>query len=84
MFNTALLFDTSQESWHGLPEPIMCPENITRNSLAVYYLSEPRENTVQRGKALFYPHKDQIDDPEVIELIRKRSSVIEAAKVYGE
>lgn len=84
MFNTALLFDTSQESWHGLPEPIMCPEKITRNSLAVYYLSEPRENTTQRGKALFYPHKDQIDDPEVIELIRKRSSVIEAAKVYGD
>lgn len=84
MFNTAILFDTSQDSWHGLPEPIMCPDKITRNSLAVYYLSEPRENAEQRGKALFYPHKNQIGDPEVIELIRKRSSVIESSKVYGD
>lgn len=37
-FNHAILFDTSQNSWHGLPEPLTCPAGVTRNSLAVYYV----------------------------------------------
>ena len=84
LFNTAVLFDTTQNSWHGLPEPITCPESITRNSLAVYYLCRPREKADERGKAFFAPYKDQIDDPEVLELIKKRSSVSESASVYGD
>jgi len=84
LFNTAVLFDTTQNSWHGLPEPITCPENITRNSLAVYYLCRARQGADERGKALFAPYKDQINDPNVIELIKKRSSVFESASVYGD
>ncbi len=83
-FNRAVLFDTTQHSWHGLPEPILCPEGITRNSLAVYYLCDPRPEAVARGKALFAPYKEQAEDPEVLELIRKRASVTEAASVYGD
>ena len=83
-FNRAVLFDTTQNSWHGLPEPILCPEEIKRNSLAVYYLCDPRSDASERGKALFTPYKDQANDPEILELIRKRSSVTEAASVYGD
>lgn len=83
-FNKAVLFDTTQDSWHGLPEPITCPENITRNSIAVYYLCEPRKDAENRGKALFAPYKEQKDDPEILSLIEKRSQVIEAASVYGD
>ncbi len=53
LFNRAILFDTTQDSWHGLPEPINCPEAVTRNSLAVYYLCDPRATADTRGKALF-------------------------------
>lgn len=63
LFNRAIIFDTTQNSWHGLPEPIKCPAQITRNSLAVYYLCEPRKNTEERGKALFAPHGDQKTTP---------------------
>ena len=83
-FNTAVLFDTTQDSWHGLPDPIACPESITRNSLAVYYLCEPGVKTEARGKALFAPNKDQENNPEILELIKKRSSVAGAADVYGD
>jgi Rps23 Pro-64 3,4-dihydroxylase Tpa1-like proline 4-hydroxylase len=84
LFNRAVLFDTTQNSWHGLPEPISCPPNVTRNSVAVYYLCEPRENRSARGKALFAPYKDQENNPEILELIRKRSEVATAHDVYGD
>jgi Rps23 Pro-64 3,4-dihydroxylase Tpa1-like proline 4-hydroxylase len=83
-FNRAVLFDTTQNSWHGLPEPIECPEDVTRNSLAVYYLCEPRDEAVDRGKALFAPYKEQADDPAVLSLIERRSQVGTAAEVYGD
>lgn len=83
-FNRAVLFDTTQNSWHGLPDEIMCPEGVTRNSLAVYYLCEPRDQADDRGKALFAPYKDQVDDPDVLSLIKRRSDVNLAAGAYGD
>ena len=38
--NTALVFETTEESWHGLPNKIKCPDNIFRKSIAYYYISE--------------------------------------------
>lgn len=81
-FNRAILFDTSQNSWHGLPEPLTCPVGVTRNSLAVYYVCRPRVGAAPRGKALFHPHGEQAHDPAVLELIRLRSQVGSAAAVY--
>jgi hypothetical protein len=84
LFNRAVIFDTTQESWHGLPQPIACPESVTRNSLAVYYLCEPREGVSERGKALFAPTKEQEDDLDVLALIDKRSNVNSARDVYED
>ena len=81
-FNRAVLFDTTQNSWHGLPDPIRCPEGVYRKTLALYYLTPPREGVSDRGKALFAPHDNQKGDPEVMELIKKRASVGTAADVY--
>lgn len=82
LFNRAVIFDTTQNSWHGLPEPIACPDGVTRNSLAIYYLSEPRAAASRRGRALFAPSKEQEGDPEVLDLIRRRSSVRDSKNVY--
>ena len=38
-FTTAIIFKTNENSWHGLPEPICCPEGILRKSIAYYYVS---------------------------------------------
>jgi Rps23 Pro-64 3,4-dihydroxylase Tpa1-like proline 4-hydroxylase len=48
-FNTALIFKTTEKSWHGLPEPIKCPENVYRKTLAFYYLI-PLENNPTKIK----------------------------------
>ncbi len=72
-FNRAVIFDTTGNSWHGLPEPINSPEGVSRNSLAIYYLTDPKPHTSGRKRALFSPYKDQAKDPQVLDLIRRRS-----------
>jgi Rps23 Pro-64 3,4-dihydroxylase Tpa1-like proline 4-hydroxylase len=81
-FNRAVLFDTSQNSWHGLPDEIRCPEEVYRKSLAIYYVSPIRPETQTNDRALFAPNKDQINDPEILELIKKRSSSKTSSGVY--
>ena len=39
IFNRAVMFETSNESYHGHPQPIRCPEDRARQSLALYYYS---------------------------------------------
>ena len=36
-FNRAVLFDTDKTSFHGHPEPLVCPPGRTRRSMALYY-----------------------------------------------
>nr|QDY51902.1 hypothetical protein 1_287 [Mimiviridae sp. ChoanoV1] len=38
-FNRALIFQTNDKSWHGLPDKIKCPDSFYRKSLAYYYIS---------------------------------------------
>lgn len=81
-FNRAVLFDTTQDSWHGLPAPLACPEGQTRRSLAVYYLVPAIEGVDPRGKALFAPTAEQETDVAVLDLIKVRSDVKGAEMVY--
>lgn len=71
-FNRAIIFDT-RGSWHGLPAPLTCPQDVTRNSFAVYYLCEP-STTDSRTRALFAPTAEQKGNADVDKLIRQRSS----------
>jgi Rps23 Pro-64 3,4-dihydroxylase Tpa1-like proline 4-hydroxylase len=81
-FNRAVLFDTTQNSWHGLRGPVNSPDGQNRKSLAVYYLCEPEENTSDRGKALFSPSEDQKNDADVLDLIKLRSGIDTASSVW--
>lgn len=83
-FNRAAIFDTTTNSWHGLPNPLQCPENQFRKSLAIYYLTEPPTSVDDRGKALFAPTAEQKHDKEVLDLIEKRSSIATASSVYSD
>lgn len=83
-FNRAVVFDTSQNSWHGLPEKLQCPEGVFRNSLAVYYLTEPGPQESERSKALFAPYKDQINDINILNLIKQRANVNEVQKLHDD
>lgn len=82
VFNRAVLFDTTQNSWHGLPAPLACPPGETRRSIAVYYLAPAPAATEERGKALFAPTPEQETDADVLELIKRRAEVASASSVY--
>lgn len=59
-WNTAVIFRTSDNSYHGIPDPIMCPEGDYRKSMAIYYVSPPRADACfTRRKAEFFPMPDQ-------------------------
>jgi Rps23 Pro-64 3,4-dihydroxylase Tpa1-like proline 4-hydroxylase len=41
-FNKMVIFSTNDFSNHGHPDPIKCPKNISRKSIALYYFSKGR------------------------------------------
>tara|TARA_B100001093_G_scaffold478856_1_gene507402 strand:+ start:381 stop:1229 length:849 start_codon:yes stop_codon:yes gene_type:complete len=41
-FNNMVIFSTNDFSNHGHPDPIICPDNISRKSIALYYFSKGR------------------------------------------
>lgn len=41
-FNRIVIFNTDDFSYHGLPDPVSCPEDMSRKSLALYYYSNGR------------------------------------------
>jgi len=46
LFNRAVIFTISEDSLHGHPVPLNTPENVNRNSIALYYFTEvnPSDN----------------------------------------
>jgi hypothetical protein len=40
IFNRCVIFNTDEDSYHGLPDPIQCPDDMTRKSIALYYFTE--------------------------------------------
>lgn len=74
-FNRAILFNTTQNSWHGLPEALTCPDNLARRSLATYYVTPINEKAENRKRAFYAPYKDQKDNPELVEFCKKRSGL---------
>lgn len=73
LFNKAVIFDTTQNSWHGFPDKIQCPEGKYRKSIAMYYLTEPHETArPDRKRALYAPSIEQENDPTIMELIQTR------------
>jgi Rps23 Pro-64 3,4-dihydroxylase Tpa1-like proline 4-hydroxylase len=82
IFNNAIVFQTTEESWHGLPEKILCPEGVFRKSLAFYYIS-PQVNKKDdnkfgsdksgyRKKAAFRLRPEDPKDPRVLHLLEIR------------
>jgi len=73
--NCAVLFRTSDVSWHGMPRLLKCPPERGRKSVAVYYMSEPRENVIHRAKATFRPRPGSDEDkPEYLNLCKIRDT----------
>jgi hypothetical protein len=42
VFNRLVIFGTTDFTYHGHPDPLQCPQGMTRKSLALYYFSNGR------------------------------------------
>jgi Rps23 Pro-64 3,4-dihydroxylase Tpa1-like proline 4-hydroxylase len=42
IFNRCVVFSTTDFSYHGHPDPLTCPQGMTRKSLALYYYTNGR------------------------------------------
>jgi hypothetical protein len=62
LFNRVVIFSTTDFTYHGHPDPLQCPETMTRKSLALYYFSNgrPQEEITGEHSTLFRPrHADE-------------------------
>lgn len=46
--NRCVIFSTTSDSYHGMPDPLACPEGRTRRSVALYYYSNGRPEEERR------------------------------------
>lgn len=81
-FNRAVVFDTTQNSWHGMSRKLAVPDNVFRRSLAAYFLTDPPNSVDERERALFAPREDQDGDPKVSDLIKLRADPERFAQAY--
>lgn len=81
-FNRAVIFDTTQNSWHGICQPLIQPSGIYRKSLAVYYLTIPNIDSDPRERALFAARDEQLGDKSIQELINMRADSKNYSSVY--
>ena len=50
VFNRVMVFSTTDFTYHGHPDPLECPEGMTRKSLALYYFSNGRPAEEHSGE----------------------------------
>ncbi len=51
LFNRCVIFNTSDFAYHGHPDPLKCPEGMSRKSMALYYYTSDHS-----GKESVVPH----------------------------
>ena len=65
-FNKMVIFSTTDFSNHGHPDPIDCPRNISRKSIALYYFSQgrPKEEILDKDQKnrTYFKNRDGIRD----------------------
>ena len=65
--NNAAIFRTDKDSNHGFPDPIKCPDNVTRKSIALYYYIEEKSFLPITLKRTKYFHAEWKRRPNVEE-----------------
>ncbi|MDX1641479.1 MAG: 2OG-Fe(II) oxygenase [Balneolaceae bacterium] len=71
-FNTMAIFSTTSTSYHGHPDPLQCPEDMSRKSLALYYYSNGRpaheiDDDNESHSTLFQERKGNAGDKEAFQ-----------------
>lgn len=48
IFNRIVIFNTDEDSYHSFPDPIQCPDGVSRKSIALYYFTEGKIGSFRR------------------------------------
>ncbi len=61
LINRLMIFGTTDYTYHGHPDPLRCPQDMTRKSLALYYFSNgrPAEEISGDHTTLFKARREQ-------------------------
>lgn len=75
LFNRFAMFNTSEKSYHGFPDPIQCPDYMTRKSIALYYytVGRPDDELVDPHSTVFVKRPHDPDDHELDQMREKRN-----------
>ena len=73
LFNRLVVFGTTDFTYHGHPDPLQCPEGMTRKSLALYYFSNGRSAEEISGEhsTLFQARTEQEFKPTFKQRLRR-------------
>ncbi|HKT73992.1 MAG TPA: 2OG-Fe(II) oxygenase [Steroidobacteraceae bacterium] len=60
VFNRVMVFGTTDFTYHGHPDPLRCPEGMSRKSLALYYFTNgrPAEEVTGEHSTLFRARRE--------------------------
>lgn len=61
IINRIAIFSTSETSWHGHPDPLACPDDVSRKSLAFYYYTDPVPGKERSGHSTIYKKRHDTD-----------------------
>lgn len=81
LMNHAVIFTTNEISLHGFPDPLTCPENQSRKSLALYYYTVDDAAVAARRSTNYRPRpKDSTRERLMIWLDKKAVDLYSRAK----
>lgn len=81
LLNHAVIFTTDDRSLHGFPDPLCCPHNATRKSLALYYYTlDHSANPGARSTDYFARPEDGVKEKALIWLDKKAVDLYSRAK----
>ena len=71
IFNKVVIFSTTSDSFHGHPDPLKCPENMSRKSIALYYYSNGRpKNEINENHNTLFVERPKNDNLKLINYLR--------------
>ena len=73
LFNRTIIFEVGDKAWHGHPDPLTCPQDTARRSLATYYYTfhDHDLNDIEY-RSTDYQQRPQDQTTKEIELLRKK------------
>jgi Rps23 Pro-64 3,4-dihydroxylase Tpa1-like proline 4-hydroxylase len=74
-FNRLVVFTVNDVAYHGHPDPLTCPEDVARKSLAVYYYTHTRPTVEESAphSTLYQRRPGEVLDPATEELRSRRA-----------